>query len=91
MNTLFFALDKISPVGSRPVVVLVGLLLTVGLTWLLTAPQRRHMPTAVARRALQQSLAAALFAGAATYFLLMQLIMPALFAIGVPMGGLFPS
>jgi len=91
LNTLFFALDKISPLGSRPILVVGGLVLTVVLTWLLTARQRQHLPSAIARRALRQSLSIALFAGAATYFALMQIVMPALFAFGLPMGALFPK
>lgn len=91
LNTLFFALDKVSPVGSRPILVGVGLLLTIVLTWLLTASQRRHLPPAIAQRAFRQSLGTALFAGAATYFVWMQLVMPLLFAAGVSMGGLFPQ
>ena len=91
LNSLFFALDKISPVGSRPILVLFGIALTVVLTWLLTARRRKYLPAAVARRALQQSLGTALFAAAGTYFVLMQIIMPLLFTMGVPMGGLFPK
>ena len=90
LNTVFFALDKVSPVGSRPILVGIGLILTVALTWLLTLPVRRHLPGPVARRVFGQSLSVALFTGAASYFVWMQFIMPVLFTVGVPMGGLFP-
>jgi hypothetical protein len=86
VNALLFALDKVSPVGSRPVLVGVGLLLTLLLTWVLTLRQRRGLPPPVGRRLFWQSARLALFAGAATYFVLMQIVMPVLFLFGVPMG-----
>lgn len=89
LNTVFFALDKVSPIGSRPILVAVGLLLTVALTWLLTLPRRRHLPAPVARRVLMQSLGVAVFTGAATYFVFMQIVMPLLFVTGVSMGRFF--
>lgn len=86
LNALFFALDKVSPVGTRPVLVGIGLLLTLTLTWVLTLPQRRGLPAEVGRRLFWRSARVALFAGAATYFVLMQVVMPLLFLFGVPMG-----
>lgn len=91
LNALFFSLDKVSPVGSRPILVGAGLLLTVALTWLLTLPRRRHLPPPVGRRLLTNSLKVSMFAGAATYFVLMQIVMPVLYAVGFSMGAFFPK
>lgn len=89
LNTLFFALDKVSPIGARPVLVAIGLLITVALTWLLTLSRRRNLPTEVSRRVLMQSMGVAVFTGAATYFVFMQIVMPLMFVSGVSMGRFF--
>lgn len=86
---MFFALDKVSPVGSRPILVGVGILLTVALTWLLTRSQRQHLPTAVARQVFRRQLRTSLTAGAATYFVLMQIILPLSYVFGFSMGAFF--
>ena len=91
LNALFFSLDKVSPVGSRPILVGVGIVLTLAFTWLLTLPRRQHLPPAIGRRLLANSMKVSLFVGAATYFVLMQIVMPALYAFGVSMGSFFPK
>ena len=90
LNALFFTLDKVSPIGSRPILVGIGALLTIALTVLLTAPRRRRLPAPVGRRLLVSSLKISLFAGAATYFVLMQVLLPVLYTIGFSMGAFFP-
>lgn len=63
-----------------------GLVLTVLLTWVLTRRQRQGLPPELGRRLFWRAAGTALFAGAATYFLLMQVVMPVMFLFGVPMG-----
>ncbi len=92
LNAAFFALDKVSPVGSRPVLVLIGLVITVVLTWVLMRRRVRGLPSGVARNVMRRGMIVALFSGALTYFVLMQIVMPLLFLFfGVSMGGLFPG
>lgn len=86
LNALLFTLDKVSPVGSRPILVGFGLLLTLAMVWLQTLRQRHSLPAAVGKRLFWRSAGVALFAGAATYFVLMQIVMPLMFLFGVPMG-----
>lgn len=90
INTLLFALDKISPVGSRPILVLMGLVITVALTWLLMRRRVRGLPSEVARGVMRRAMIVALFSGALTYFVFMQLVMPLLFFFGFDMGAFFP-
>ncbi len=90
LNAAFFALDKISPVGSRPILVLIGLGITLLLTWVLMRRRARGLPSAVARSVMRRGMIVALFSGALTYFVLMQIVMPLLFLFGVSMGGFFP-
>lgn len=86
LNAALFALDKVSPVGSRPILVLIGLILTMGLTWLLMGRRVRGLPSAVASRVMRRAMMVSLFSGALTYFVLMQIVMPLLFLLGVNMG-----
>lgn len=86
---MFFALDKVSPIGTRPILVALGLVLTVALTWVLTRMQRRHLPPAMARSVFRQQLGVALVAGAATYFVWMQVILPLSYVAGFSMGAFF--
>ena len=91
INAAFFALDKVSPVGSRPVLVLIGLVITLVLTWILMRRRVRGLPSEVARSVMKRAVAVALFSGALTYFVLMQIVMPLLFLFGFSMGAFFPS
>lgn len=90
MNAAFFALDEISPVGSRPLLVLIGLVLTLTLTWLLMRRRVRGLPSQVASSVMRRAIIVALFTGALTYFVMMQIVMPLLFLAGFDMGALFP-
>ena len=91
INAAFFALDKVSPVGSRPVLVLIGLVITLVLTWIFMRRRVRGLPSRVARNVMKQAVVVALFSGAFTYFVLMQIVMPLLFLFGFGMGAFFPS
>ena len=86
LNAALFALDEISPVGSRPILVLIGLVLTLGLTWLLMRRRVSGLPEAVAQRLTRQAFKVSLFTAALTYFVMMQIVMPVLFLFGVDMG-----
>jgi hypothetical protein len=76
-------------VGSRPVLVLVGLVLTLVLTWALMRWRVRGLPSEVARNVMRRAVLVALFSGALTYFVLMQIVIPLVFLFGVNMGALF--
>ena len=86
LNAALFALDKISPIGSRPILVLIGLVLTLGLTWLLMRRRVSGLPEAVMQRLTRQAFKVSLFTAALTYFVMMQIVMPVLFLFGVDMG-----
>lgn len=86
LNAALFALDKSSPVGSRPILVLIGMILTLGLTWVLMRRRVSGLPSTVARSVMRRAMVVSLFSGALTYFVLMQIVMPLLFLLGVNMG-----
>ena len=90
INAAFFALDKVSPVGTRPILVLIGLVITLVLAWVLMLRRVRGLPSGVARSVMRRGMVVALFSGALTYFVLMQIVMPLLFLLGVSMGAFFP-
>ena len=86
LNAALFALGESSPVGLRPILVLIGLVLTLGLTWLLMRRRVHALPEAVAQRLTRQAFKVSLFTAALTYFVMMQIVTPVLFLVGVDMG-----
>ena len=76
--------------GTRPILVLIGLVITLLLTWVLMRRRVRGLPSGVARSVMRRGMVVALFSGALTYFVLMQIVMPLLFLFGVSMGAFFP-
>lgn len=90
LNAALFALDKVSPIGMRPVLVLIGLILTLALTWALMRRRVRGLPDEVARNVMRRAAIVAVFTGALTYFVMMQIVMPMMFLFGFDMGAFFP-
>lgn len=91
INAALFALDKVSPVGMRPVLVLIGLIITLALTWVLMRRRVRGLPKEVSRGVMRRGMIVAVFTGALTYFVMMQIVMPVLFLFGFDMGAFFPQ
>jgi hypothetical protein len=89
INTLLFALDEASPIGMRPVLVVIGLALSLGVTWLLMRKRVKGLPSEVGRSLMKRAAIVSLFTGALTYFVMMQIVMPLLFLFGVDMGLFF--
>lgn len=78
----FAALDDLSPIGSRPLLIIAAFLLAIGLTWLLMRRRTQHLGADAARAATRKALFITLVATAATYFVLMQFVLPLLFVTG---------
>jgi lysylphosphatidylglycerol synthetase-like protein (DUF2156 family) len=78
----FAALDGISPIRARPLLIIGAFLLAIGLTWLLMRRRVRHLPDAAARAVTRRTLFVAVMTTAVTYFVLMQFVMPLLFITG---------
>ena len=91
INAALFAIDQVSPIGLQPVLVLIGLVLTLALTWVLMRRRVRGLPSEVARGLMRRAVIVALFSGALTYFVFMQLVMPIMFLFGIDMGLFRPS
>lgn len=79
INAGFFTLDKVSPVGSVPILFVGALLLTALVTWGLARRRVAGLPTEVARTAIRRSVGVGLFTGVATYFVFMEIVIPILF------------
>lgn len=78
-----FALGAASPIGTTPTFVLVAMILATAAAWLFNRRRVRGLPRGVARRSNHRAVGAALLTGGATYFVLMQFIIPVLFITGV--------
>ena len=91
INAALFAIDQVSPIGLQPVLVLIGLVLTLALTWVLMRRRVRGLPSEVARGLMRRAVIVALFSGALTYFVFMQLVMPIMFLFGIDMSLFSPS
>lgn len=79
----FFAFDEFSPVGERPVFVVAAFLLSALVAWLVVRRRVAGLPSQTARAATRRAMSAALLGAGATYFVLMQFVMPLLFLLGV--------
>ena len=73
----------------RPVLVVIGLALSLGVTWLLMRKRVKGLPSEVGRSLMKRAAIVSLFTGALTYFVMMQIVMPLLFLFGVDMGLFF--
>lgn len=78
----FTALDEVSPIGSRPLLIIGAFLLAIGLTWLLMRRRTRHLPHDASRAATRRALFVTVMTTAVTYFVLMQFVLPLLFITG---------
>lgn len=79
----FFALGAASPIGTTPTFVLIALALATAVAWMFARRRTRGLPKEVARRSTRRAVGAALLTGGATYFVLMQFVIPVLFMTGV--------
>lgn len=78
----YFALSSFTPVGATPFMV-AGMFLLSGLaTWLIMRRRTRGMAGPVARAVTRRGVRTALLTSGVTYFVLMGLVLPGLFAIG---------
>ncbi len=88
----FYSLNEISPVGDRPVLFFGALLFTVAVAWGVARWQTRGMPAAVAKPATRRVIGAAAIAGAGSWFVMMQIVIPLAFIFGwADMGQWFAS
>lgn len=78
----YFALSKFTPAGATPFMV-GGMFLLSGLAaWLVMRRRTRSMARPVARAVTRRGVRTALLTSGVTYFVLMGLVLPGLFAIG---------
>jgi len=83
VNAGFFALDKMSPIGSRPILFFAALLASVGLAWAVSRRRTAGLPDATARAVTRRTVSAAAVASVASYFVIMEVLVPLLFVMGV--------
>lgn len=85
----FFAFGNASPIGSTPTFVLLALVLSTAIAWVVVRRQVRGLPSEVARASTRRAVGAALLTSGATYFVLMEFVMPVLFVTGALKMGQF--
>lgn len=91
-GSTFFALGNATPVGDRLFLMLAGLVVALAATWVYMRRRVQGLPEPVAKAAVRRSLGIALFSGVATYFVVMQIVIPLLFLGGViDMAAFFPG
>lgn len=88
-GSTFFALDTASPAGSRPILLIGGLLVAALATWAFMRRRVAGLPQPVARAAMRRSVGISVFSGVASYFVIMQVVIPLLFVFGMLDMGLF--
>jgi len=90
LGSAFFAVDRsmLWGFGMEPVLVLASALLILAASYVVTRPAFATYPRAIAMRSFRRTVGYMALAAGITFIIWMQVVMPLLFVIGVPMGAL---